>query len=104
MTAALTPAGALEYLGELSTDIRAAVILDSAGVPLAGDSSLAEPGRDLLGATESSRIAVSLPAGRVFAARNEHNAIVIAAASGALPALALYDLKTVLEDLRERSR
>jgi hypothetical protein len=41
MTTSLTPALALAYLRELSVDVRAAVVLDAAGDPLAGDVALA---------------------------------------------------------------
>jgi hypothetical protein len=47
MTAPLTPALALAYLGELSVDVRAAVVLDAAGEPLAGDVGLAARAREL---------------------------------------------------------
>lgn len=40
MTAALTPQLALAYLGELSVDVRAAVVVASDGAVLAGDPAL----------------------------------------------------------------
>jgi hypothetical protein len=43
MAAILTPALALRYLRQLSTDVRAAVVVDGAGVPLAGEERLAGP-------------------------------------------------------------
>ena len=39
--AALTPAGALGWLGSLSIDVRAAAVLDADGAVLAGDPALA---------------------------------------------------------------
>ena len=39
--AALTPAGALGWLGSLSVDVRAAAVLDAEGAVLAGDPTLA---------------------------------------------------------------
>lgn len=48
MTPPLTPALALAYLRELSLDVRAAVVLDPAGAPVAGDAALAERARALL--------------------------------------------------------
>src|ERR1700741_4048707 len=50
MTASLTPSLALAYLRELSADIRAAIVLDAAGNPLAGPEPLAAPPRALLAA------------------------------------------------------
>ena len=43
----LTPQLALDYLRELSADIRAGVVLDPEGALLAGPDNLAEPARDL---------------------------------------------------------
>jgi len=48
MTAPLTPALALAFLGELSLDVRAAVVFGADGRPLAGDGQLADRARDLL--------------------------------------------------------
>src|SRR5687768_6217280 len=50
MPPALTPALALEYVHELSADVRAAVVLDAAGALLAGPAALAAPARALLDA------------------------------------------------------
>jgi hypothetical protein len=55
MTASLTPALALAYLRELSLDVRAAVVLDAAGEPLAGDAALAPAARALLGSGAGRR-------------------------------------------------
>jgi hypothetical protein len=48
MTAILTPALALRYLRQLSTDVRAAIVLGADGAALAGDVALAEPAGRLL--------------------------------------------------------
>lgn len=48
MTAILTPALALRYLRQLSTDVRAAIVLGADGAALAGDAALAEPAGRLL--------------------------------------------------------
>ena len=48
MTAALTPALALDYLHALSADLRAAVVLDARGECLAGPPALGEAARVVL--------------------------------------------------------
>jgi hypothetical protein len=100
MPPALTPAHALEYLRELSADIRDAAVLDSGGRLLAGGEALADPARDLLeaagGATD---VHFTTEDGAVFAARDDHHAIVLACGRLALPSLARYDLRMVLADL-----
>lgn len=45
-----TPTVALACLRELSADLRAVLLLDGAGAPLAGDEVIAAPARDLLAA------------------------------------------------------
>ncbi|ADB50295.1 hypothetical protein [Conexibacter woesei] len=52
MTVILTPALALRYLRELSTDVRAAAVLDADGRLLAGDGALEAPARELLSALD----------------------------------------------------
>ncbi|MBB4662483.1 hypothetical protein [Conexibacter arvalis] len=54
MAAILTPALALRYLRQLSTDVRAAVVLDGEGRPLAGEAAIAAP---------AVRLAELMPAG-----------------------------------------
>jgi hypothetical protein len=100
MTAPLDPDLALEYLGELSTDIRAAVVLDAAGRPLAGAAQLAEPARALLAAAPGAAAVEALTErGGVFAARSARHALCAVTGRLALPALVLYDLRAVLADL-----
>lgn len=53
MPAILTPALALRYLRQLSTDVRAAIVLGSDGRPLAGEEAIAAP---------SAALAALLPA------------------------------------------
>jgi hypothetical protein len=97
---ALTPDLALAYLGELSTDIRAAVVLDTAGRPLAGEPALAEPARALLDAApEAAAVEVVTERGGAFAARGASHSLCVATGRFALPALVLYDLRAVLGDL-----
>jgi hypothetical protein len=95
MTPALTPPLALDYLRELSTDIRAGVVLDRDGALLAGP-----PARALLAAAgEAHEVHVTAAGGTVFAARSDRHAIVLACGRFALPSLVRFDLKLVLGDL-----
>jgi hypothetical protein len=81
--AALTPAGALGWLGSLSIDVRAAAVLDADGTVLAGDPALA-------GAPES---------GDVMVARSERHTIVVRTGPRPLKRLLQADLRTALEGL-----
>ena len=100
MPPALTPARALEYLRELSADIRAAAVLDASGRVLAGGEAMGEPARELLAAAgDATDVHVTTEDGAVFAARDDHHAIVLACGRFALPSLARYDLRMVLADL-----
>jgi hypothetical protein len=100
MTPALTPAVALDYLRELSADIRAGVVLAADGELLAGADDLVGPARDLVAAAgDAVDLHVTTADGAVFAARDAHHAIVVACGRFALPSLARYDLRMVLADL-----
>jgi len=103
MTSALTPDLALAYLGELSSDIRAAVLLDGGGEHLAGDETLVDAARALLAAMETPAVEVLTPRGGVFAARSARHALVAVAGRTALPALVRYDLGLVLGDLEKEA-
>jgi hypothetical protein len=97
---ALTPPLALDYLRELSADIRAGVILGSDGAHLAGPEALVEPARDLLTAAgDAAEIHVSGPDGAVYAARSDRHSIAVVCGRFALPSLIRYDLRLVLADL-----
>jgi hypothetical protein len=97
---ALTPDLALDYLSELSTDIRAAVVLDADGRPLAGETALAKPAQALLDAAPgASAVEVLTERGGAFAARGLRHSLCVATGRFALPALVLYDLRAVLGDL-----
>jgi hypothetical protein len=97
MTACLTPALALAYLGELSVDVRGAVVLDAAGRPLAGDAALAPAVRELCASTEPSRL---MAGGTLLAARTADGG-TIAALAGPLSVLAVLgrDLAAAAEAL-----
>jgi hypothetical protein len=97
---ALTPPLALDYLRELSADIRAGVVLAPDGALLAGPDALAGPARDLLGAAgEATEVHVSTAEGAVYAARSDRHAIAVVCGRFALPSLIRYDLRLVLADL-----
>jgi hypothetical protein len=96
----LTPPLALDYLRELSADIRTGVVLDAKGTVLAGPEPLHEAARDLMaGAGDAQEIHVSTADGAVFAARSETHAVVVVCGRLALPSLIRYDLRLVLADL-----
>ena len=124
MTAALTPALALEYLSELSADIRAAIVLDAGGSPLAlrrsdpprdapardaalaardaardaavpaRDAALANAARDLL--ADDPVVRALTERGGAFGARDDRHAVVVVTGPLALPKLAIHDIRTVL--------
>jgi hypothetical protein len=96
----LTPPLALDYLRELSADIRSGVVLDPKGTLLAGPEHLADAARDLLaGAPGAEELHVSTADGAVFAARSDRHALVVVCGRLALPSLIRYDLRLVLADL-----
>ena len=102
---ALTPELAVEYLRELSADIRSGVVLDPEGALLAGPEHLADAARDLLGgAPEAEELHVSTADGAVFAARSAEHAVVVVCGRLALPSLIRYDLRLVLADLAGKPR
>jgi hypothetical protein len=102
---ALTPDLALRYLGELSTDVSAAVLLDEGGSVAA--SSGAPEGLDDLSrqlferAGEAHQIEVSTGNGAVYAVREHGWRVAVVTGRFALPALMFYDLRTILSDLGE---
>ncbi|HEY2637562.1 MAG TPA: hypothetical protein VGI54_09260 [Solirubrobacteraceae bacterium] len=96
---ALTPQRALAYLGELSTDIRAAVVLSAGGERLAGGEELADSARALLEACDAPLVEVDTPRGSVVAGRSERYALAVVVGRLALPALVRYDVRRVLTDL-----
>jgi hypothetical protein len=115
----LTPELALRYLDELSTDIRAALLLDDTGRVAAAHATSADPPGDKLGelagrlfehadkASEAThafegpvtQLEATVADGAVFAVRSERWTIVVVAGRFALPSLMFYDLNAVLSDL-----
>jgi hypothetical protein len=108
---ALTPDLALDYLGELSTDIRAVLVLDSSGGVAAvtgGDRERGERMRGLatklLDAASEARaggdqIEVVTTEGSVFAVRGESWTVAVVAGRQPLASLMFYDLRNVVRDL-----
>jgi hypothetical protein len=96
----LTPQLALDYLRELSADIRAGVVLGPEGALLAGPDDMAEAARDLLHAAKDAReLQVTTADGGVYAARSDTHSIAVVCGPLALPSLIRYDLRLVLADL-----
>jgi hypothetical protein len=77
--AAITPELAVDYLRELSADIRAVALLTAA--------------------PDAAEIEVATAGGAVHAARSAEHAVVAVCGRFALPALIRYDLKLVLGEL-----
>jgi hypothetical protein len=100
--AALSPDTALDYLAELSTDIRSAVVLDGTGERLAGPESLAGPARDLLAACDAPVVEVETPQGLVVAARSASHAIAVVAGRQALAALVRWDVRHTVGELEPK--
>jgi hypothetical protein len=110
----LTPELALAYLGELSTDIRAAAVLDGDGAVAAQsgfDDGDDESVRDLVGqlfdhaaraagdGAPVPQVEVALPEGVVFGVREKGWTIAVVAGRFALSSLMFFDLRMVVGDL-----
>ena len=99
MTTPFTPDLAVAYLEQLTVGLRAAVVLDAAGEPLAGEPALAAPARELLSAAGEDGVEVLTPTGAVLAARSARHAAVVATEPRTVPDLLLHDMHRVLADL-----
>ena len=112
----MTPELALAYLGELSTDIRAAAVLDNEGSVAArsgfdenGDDRLKELVGDLFdhaaSATpdgdgpERGQVEIALPEGSVYALREHGWTLAVVTGRFALSSLMFFDLRMVARDL-----
>jgi hypothetical protein len=108
---ALTPELALDYLGELSTDIKASALLAADG-RTAVASRPGEAGdrlqeltvelfrqADEVDGQEVTQIEVSTGDGAVFAVRDERWTLAAVTGRFALSSLMFYDLRAVLDDL-----
>jgi hypothetical protein len=112
--AVLTPALALDYLDELSTDIRGGVVLDGAGKLAAswhGDEDRGEQMREPLlellsradaavpGRSEATAVEVAAGRGSVFAVRSDRWTLAVVTGRLVLSSLMFFDLRHVLDDL-----
>ena len=110
----LTPELALTYLGELSTDIRAAAVLDQEGAVAAHsgfDEGDSEQVRELVGdlfqtaaraagdQPPPGQLEIVLPEGTVYAIREHGWALAVVTGRFALSSLMFYDLRMVARDL-----
>ena len=111
---ALTPALALDYLDELSVDIRGALVLDRDGEVAAawrGDDERAQRMSQALaelleradraaeGSGSVSQLEVATARGDVFCVRGDAWTLAVVAGRFALSSLMFYDLRNVLSDL-----
>jgi hypothetical protein len=110
---ALTPALALDYLDELSTDIEAAVVLDrNGGIAAAtGDDedrkermrelfvALLDRAADAVPAAGIDQLEVTTAEGSVFAVRGSDWTVGVVAGRKPLSSLMFYDLRNVVSDL-----
>ena len=99
MAPVLTPPDALDYVTQLSADVREGVVLGADGALLAGEESMATAARELLAATDAAEVEVATPRGIVFAARSASHAVVVTCGTFALSGLQRHDLRTLLSDL-----
>ena len=110
-TPALTPALALDYLGELSTDIESILVLDRDGKVAAAtldDDDRQERMRELSVAlldraaeavAGADQLEVQTAEGSVFAVRGTHWTVAVVAGRKPLASLMFYDLRNVVTDL-----
>lgn len=111
---ALTPDLALQYLGEMSTDIKASVLVSGDG-RAAATSQPGEAGDKLRDLTRElferaaaaddqpvSQVEVATGTGSVFAVRDERWTVAVVTGRFALSSLMFYDLRAVLSDLEAK--
>jgi len=103
MPPALTPDLALEYVHELSADVRAGVVLDDADERLAGPDRLAAPARALLRAGgEAAELEVATADGVVCAVRSAGHRAVAVCGRFAIGGVVRQDLRAALAALEGR--
>jgi hypothetical protein len=114
VSASLTPELALQYLGELSTDIKTAVVMSADGrtaaaAPVEAGDRLRELTRELFERAAAvddqpvTQVEVSTGDGAVYAVRDERWMIGVVTGRFALSSLMFYDLRTVLGDLEAKT-
>jgi predicted regulator of Ras-like GTPase activity (Roadblock/LC7/MglB family) len=115
---ALTPALALDYLDELSTDIEAAVVIDRDGriAAATGDDeerqermrelvvALLDRAADAAPTSGVDQLEVTTAEGSVFAVRGREWTLGVVAGRKPLSSLMFYDLRNVVSDLSEDGR
>jgi hypothetical protein len=100
---ALTPALALDYVSELSADVRAVVVLDAAGRLLAGPPRLADPARALVAAAGTAREAEAVSAqGVVCVVLSPAHAMLAVCGRFAIAGVIRADLRAALAALEGR--
>ncbi len=117
-SATLTPGHTAERLCELSTEVRAAVLLDAAGalaafhgVPKGDSRHLAELARELFESVDRAhrdlpggppeQVELQIDGGAIFASRTPRWTLAAVARRTALSSLTLMDLRAVLGELEE---
>jgi predicted regulator of Ras-like GTPase activity (Roadblock/LC7/MglB family) len=115
VSAALTPDLALQYLGELSTDIKASVVVSADGRTAAASKpgDVGDRLRELTGrlfeqadgadSQVVTQVEVSTGDGAVYAVRDERWTIGVVTGRFALSSLMFYDLRTVLGDIEGKA-
>ena len=109
---ALAPPEVAERLVELSSDTRAAVLLDGSGAPASANGpadpdELAEGARELLRAVDRAadeppaELEAQVLGGSVFAVRGSDWTLVAVARRSALSSLMRYDMRAVLSGLED---
>lgn len=110
---ALTPALALDYLGELSTDIEATMVIDRDGriAAATGDDddqkermrelfvALLDRAAETLPGAGVDQLEVTTAEGSVFAVRGSDWTVGVVAGRKPLASLMFYDLRNVVSDL-----
>jgi len=99
VTSTLSPDHALAYLALLSTDLRAAAVLDSRGELLAGDGRVAAHARAVLVAGGDADISAPAGDGTLYVSRSEGHAVAVEVGRFALGAVVVDDLRRVLAAL-----
>jgi len=93
----LTPALAVDYVRELSADVRAVVVLDARGGLLAGPRELEAPARALLeAAAGAGELEAGGPGGVVCAVRSASHAAVAVCGRFAIAGIVRADLRAAL--------
>jgi hypothetical protein len=100
MQPALTPALALDYVRELSADVRAGVVLDADGELLAGPPALAATAQALAEAAgDAAEVEAVSADGVVCAVRSSRHVMVAICGRFALPGVTRQDLRVALAAL-----